>query len=67
MILFNLRNTIHNNGIHISENRFFEYHGFNLNFTYGYPQNVAHYKILEKILYDFKSLFLKILNKKNFC
>lgn len=66
MILSNLRNTIHYNGVHTSENRVFEYHGYNLNFINGYPQNVAHYKILESILYDFKILFEKIVDKKNY-
>ena len=65
MILFNLRNTIHNNGLHTSEDRVFEYHSYTINFEKGFSHNVAHYEILAKILTDFKNLFVEILNKTN--
>ena len=63
MVLSNIRNTIHNNGIHISEDRTFIYHNYEIIFNYNLPQNVALYDILSLILYDFLKLF-KVINNK---
>ncbi|WP_313580812.1 hypothetical protein [Chishuiella sp.] len=63
MVLSNIRNTIHNNGIHISEDRILFYHNYEINFVHNSPQNIAHYEILALILYDFLNLFKEINSK----
>ena len=63
MILSNIRNTIHNNGTPISEERVFVYHNYTINFIYNYPQNVASYNILGLILSDFLKFFEEIKTK----
>lgn len=63
-ILFTLRNTIHNNGHHVAKDKLYKYHNIEVNFINELPQNVAHFEILELILYDFKNLFIKIISNK---
>jgi hypothetical protein len=61
MILSNIRNTIHNNGIHVKEDRTFKYHEFNLVLIKGFPQGIADYQILILIINDIMGLFIKII------